>query len=1188
MINDLILRATYEGVTTDLDVDGDVPLRVDISQVDNQDIGEVYGVSSQKFNLPGTNTNNKFFNHAYLESAIDVPAMYDTIDCSVIRNGETLILGNLQLNEVVTSGTGYITYDVSVSNKVVEFNEELKDKFFYQANFDDLNHTLNTDNVFASWLPRSQSTFENGAIFYPLVDYGFDDRLSFPTVPRLSSDFDSTNVAITGSTASQTYPLTLAQFLPAIGVREVFDKIFDQAGYAYTSSLIESEEFDELFVLFKNSDGLGVLTGQTTDTANLYSGSISPAFTLPAVPGNQDIEYIVPFSGSLYDPGSNFSTTTFYYSAPKSGNYTFASSLIFDNSSTSTGAVTDFFTDLTIDRTGSGIPDDYYSLAAQSEAGDTNGDEINLIGGTTQFMTEGDRAAVAFTIDNLKASTATDPTILKTTSLFQVTSAPLTYQDLPVSMSLQIDDSIKTIDLFKGLLTQFNLVAYAEQEQSKTIRLETFDTWMRIGDEKDWTEKYNTAKRISIKNPVGEEPRELLFSNVDDTDRISTLSKDQTPNFQYGTLRTLSNSNLTSGEKKVQSLFSPSPLAPVVTALPDANGAISLGFSSNGRFVIPHFYKFKNNSQESFKFKPKIGYRTYYKTGNTRASDLYAPANQFMVSGSDTVPYTDYSTLSNYASYPVSSSTPDLLFNSAYTKYGQDELYPTSGSSNFNNYWKEYINSIYWEDGRKVVMDLFFEEYEYQDIKLNDQIIINNNRYRINKIKGFNLTRRDIVTVEMLKLYPVYAPVIETTDPVLVCPVVETYPPALLTSSSLTMSGSVISSGSLTVTERGFVLSTSDSTPTITDTVYKTGSGQGLFDYPLSGLTPDTTYYHRAYASSSLCLEYGSINSTTTPTASCPVVVTYNPALLTSQSFTMSGSVVSSDETVVERGFVLSTSDSTPTIGEGATKYPTGSGLGLFDYPLAGLNPGTIYYHRGYASSSLCLEYGVVKTTTTLTSSICPTVTTASGSIGGPYTLSLYAATLTTGSGIVERGFTVSPTDTSPEIGETNVFKVVNATGSAAEPAESWNNTITSASYSFISASQEYYFRSYVSASGCVGYSNNVLSGSTSATGSAIGCTPFSSSATTNFLGACSETINQQLWTDYSGSWPFTQTMLDAGLLIHAYTDADCTTVPSQGVYYAFDSGSASGTSTNVFLRILNEGGDAPGKIGLVQGCGEE
>ena len=54
MINDLILRVTYNGVVTDLDVDGDVPLRLDISQVINQEIGQVYGIASQNFNKLGS------------------------------------------------------------------------------------------------------------------------------------------------------------------------------------------------------------------------------------------------------------------------------------------------------------------------------------------------------------------------------------------------------------------------------------------------------------------------------------------------------------------------------------------------------------------------------------------------------------------------------------------------------------------------------------------------------------------------------------------------------------------------------------------------------------------------------------------------------------------------------------------------------------------------------------------------------------------------------------------------------------------------------------------------------------------------------------------------------------------------------------------------------------------------------
>ena len=59
MVSDLILRVIYNGVTTDLDVDIDVPLRLDISAVQNTDIGKVYGIGSQTFYLPGTNKNNR-------------------------------------------------------------------------------------------------------------------------------------------------------------------------------------------------------------------------------------------------------------------------------------------------------------------------------------------------------------------------------------------------------------------------------------------------------------------------------------------------------------------------------------------------------------------------------------------------------------------------------------------------------------------------------------------------------------------------------------------------------------------------------------------------------------------------------------------------------------------------------------------------------------------------------------------------------------------------------------------------------------------------------------------------------------------------------------------------------------------------------------------------------------------------
>ena len=99
-MSDLILRVKYNNVWTDLDVDSNIPLRLDISAVENGSIGSIFGVGSQTFNLPGTRNNNSFFKGGYRTGAKDVPGFYSILDCEILYNGESLLNGSLQLNEV--------------------------------------------------------------------------------------------------------------------------------------------------------------------------------------------------------------------------------------------------------------------------------------------------------------------------------------------------------------------------------------------------------------------------------------------------------------------------------------------------------------------------------------------------------------------------------------------------------------------------------------------------------------------------------------------------------------------------------------------------------------------------------------------------------------------------------------------------------------------------------------------------------------------------------------------------------------------------------------------------------------------------------------------------------------------------------------------------------------------------------
>lgn len=77
-----------------------------------------------------------------------------------------------------------------------------------------------------------------------------------------------------------------------------------------------------------------------------------------------------------------------------------------------------------------------------------------------------------------------------------------------------------------------------------------------------------------------------------------------------------------------------------------------------------------------------------------------------------------------------------------------------------------------------------------------------------------------------------------------------------ITYSSATSGGNITSDGGLEITVRGVCWSRSQN-PTINDSKTEDGSGSGLFSSTVTGLTPNTTYYLRAYATNSDGTAYG-------------------------------------------------------------------------------------------------------------------------------------------------------------------------------------------------------------------------------------------------------------------------------------------------------------------------------------------
>ncbi len=128
----------------------------------------------------------------------------------------------------------------------------------------------------------------------------------------------------------------------------------------------------------------------------------------------------------------------------------------------------------------------------------------------------------------------------------------------------------------------------------------------------------------------------------------------------------------------------------------------------------------------------------------------------------------------------------------------------------------------------------------------------------------------------------------------------------------------------------------------------------------ITGLSPNTTYYVRAYAINSQGTAYGEQKTfTTNAQQAMPSVTTGNVTNITTITADCSGDVTSDGgSSVTARGVCWSTSQN-PTTSN--SKTTNGTGLGTYTSNITGLSPNTTYYVRAYATNSNGTSYGEQK-----------------------------------------------------------------------------------------------------------------------------------------------------------------------------------------------------------------------------------
>jgi len=316
----------------ELDLINDVPIVLNYSLADIQDVSKRNAAFSKTITLAGTKNNMEILSHLY-----NVNIEFDTatfpidrkIPAYVLQNDVVVLQGFFKLQSVRKLSPSDISYDEKIEFEAVVFGGQgsfydyIKDHYLNEIDLSVYNHILNLDNILYS----SAYTYTEG----------FKYIYHYNTAPQYN----------------------VSDFRPSVYVKTIWDKIFIAAGYSYVMEPeFETEVFNKLLIPFNAKDlkitpeqqlersakigfdeaqtQLGVNTFVTTEFFTISGFILPPFFSNPfnmvnntnGAAGNSALflsNQLVPYNndGDCYYNGAlnPFDTTTSIFTAQRPGLY---------------------------------------------------------------------------------------------------------------------------------------------------------------------------------------------------------------------------------------------------------------------------------------------------------------------------------------------------------------------------------------------------------------------------------------------------------------------------------------------------------------------------------------------------------------------------------------------------------------------------------------------------------------------------------------------------------------------------------------------------------------------------------------------------------------------------------------------------------------------------------------------------
>ena len=447
------------------------------------------------------------------------------------------------------------------------------------------NHTASFTNIVDSW----DGNLFSGDIVYPLADYG--------------NGYIFNSIAQTGQFSIDTSQGTLnvKDFKPAIRVKKVVDKIFEEFGYTYTSSFFNQPMWDNIYMLCDRDrqyplfdgvdlEGYGEVlirptSGSTTDLV-LSAGTFSK----------------LNFDTTEDDPSFAMSSNAIY-NQPRSSKLRGDIKLNFTISGSDTGTLpypkfylqmydtVDLSTQtLELEEINKYIRETYSQL-------DKTGEKTYTLE-ETWYYSKQEASTYEFKLkyDNVGTTPNYTVTIAKdgnTESYIKVTdvqeAADYLVMEIPRNMPFG-ESGVTCLDFIKGLQKKYNLIITPSKKNVNQFEIETFNTWYKSGDTKDLTQFIKMDKTLKVIPSNTLAVNELEFTDTLGKDYLSRNFNDIN-NRTYGASIYKDTSNqFSQGKIDVEPVFSSSPLRYI-----EGSGGTG-GSTPPGGTGYPHSITYNNSS----------------------------------------------------------------------------------------------------------------------------------------------------------------------------------------------------------------------------------------------------------------------------------------------------------------------------------------------------------------------------------------------------------------------------------------------------------------------------------------------------------------------------------------------------------------------------------------------------------------